>query len=137
MVIPRLVGQALKGQPLTVFGDGKQTRTFTYVKDVVDALMGLMESPKATGELYNVGGTEEISIEDLAKKIIAMTNSDSKIEYIPYEVAFGKDFEDMERRVPGIQKIKDCIGFEPKTDLDGILKNVIDYMSRSMAPSSG
>ncbi len=137
MVIPRLVGQALKGQPLTVFGDGKQTRTFTYVKDVVDALIGLMESPKATGELYNVGGTEEISIEDLAKKIIAMTNSDSKIEYIPYEVAFGKDFEDMERRVPGIQKIKDCIGFEPKTDLDGILKSVIAYMSRSMAPSSG
>ncbi len=137
MVIPRLVGQALKGQPLTVFGDGKQTRTFTYVKDVVDALIGLMESPKATGELYNVGGTEEISIEDLAKKIIAMTNSDSKIDYIPYEVAFEKDFEDMERRVPGIQKIKDCIGFEPKTDLDGILKNVIDYMSRSMAPSSG
>ena len=133
MVIPRLVGQALKGQPLTVFGDGKQTRTFTYVKDVVDALTGLMESPKATGELYNVGGTEEISIEDLAKKIIAMTNSDSKIEYIPYEVAFGKDFEDMERRVPGIQKIKDCIGFEPKTDLDGILKNVIAYLSRSMA----
>ncbi len=137
MVIPRLVGQALKGQPLTVFGDGKQTRTFTYVKDVVDALIGLMESPKATGELYNVGGTEEISIEDLAKKIIAMTNSDSKIEYIPYEVAFEKDFEDMERRVPGIQKIKDCIGFEPKTDLDGILKSVIAYMSRSMAPSSG
>lgn len=137
MVIPRLVGQALKGQPLTVFGDGKQTRTFTYVKDVVNALIGLMESPKATGELYNVGGTEEISIEDLAKKIIAMTNSDSKIEYIPYEVAFGKDFEDMERRVPGIQKIKDCIGFEPKTDLDGILKSVIAYMSRSMAPSSG
>ncbi len=77
MVIPRLVGQALKGQPLTVFGDGKQTRTFTYVKDVVDALIGLMESPKATGELYNVGGTEEISIEDLAKKIIAMTGSSS------------------------------------------------------------
>jgi UDP-glucose 4-epimerase len=136
MVIPRLVGQALEGQPLTVFGDGKQTRTFTYVKDVVGALMELMASPKATGELFNVGGTEEISIEDLAKKIIAMTNSDSKIEYIPYEVAFEKDFEDMERRVPGIQKIKDCIGFEPKTDLDGILKNVITYMSRSTASSS-
>ncbi len=136
MVIPRLVGQALKGQPLTVFGDGKQTRTFTYVKDVVGALMELMASPKATGELFNVGGTEDISIVDLAKKIIAMTNSDSKIEYIPYEVAFEKDFEDMERRVPGIQKIKDCIGFEPKTDLDGILKNVIAHMSRSTGSSS-
>ncbi|MBW1741150.1 MAG: GDP-mannose 4,6-dehydratase [Deltaproteobacteria bacterium] len=131
MVIPRFVGQALKGQPLTVYGDGKQTRTFTYVKDVVDALMGLMASPNATGEVFNVGGTEEISIEDVAKKIIAMTGSDSKIEYIPYEVAFEKDFEDMQRRVPSIQKIKDCIGFEPKTDLDGILKNVIDYMSRN------
>jgi UDP-glucose 4-epimerase len=125
MVIPRLVGQALNGQPLTVYGDGKQTRTFTYVKDVVDALMGLMASLKATGEVLNVGGTEEISIEDLAKRIIAMTGSDSKIEYIPYEVAFEKDFEDMQRRVPDIQKIKDYIGFEPKTDLDGILKSVI------------
>jgi UDP-glucose 4-epimerase len=131
MVIPRLVGQALKGQPLTVYGNGKQTRTFTYVKDVVDALMGLMESPKATGEVFNVGGTEEISIEDLAKKIIAMTESNSKIEYVPYEVAFAKDFEDMERRVPGIEKIKDCLGFEPKTDLGGILKNVIDYIKPS------
>lgn len=125
MVIPRLVGQALKGEPLTVYGDGKQTRTFTYVKDVVDALMGLMASPKATAEVFNVGGTEEISIEALAKKIIAMTGSDSNIVYIPYEVAFEKDFEDMQRRVPGIQKIKDYIGFEPKTDLDGILKSVI------------
>jgi UDP-glucose 4-epimerase len=125
MVIPRLVGQALNGQPLTVYGDGKQTRTFTYVKDVVDALMGLMASLKATGEVLNVGGTEEISIEDLAKRIIAMTGSDSRIEYIPYEVAFEKDFEDMQRRVPDIQKIKDYIGFEPKTDLDGILKSVI------------
>ncbi len=126
MVIPRLVGQALNGQPLTVYGDGKQTRTFTYVKDVVDALMGLMASLKATGEVFNVGGTKEISIEDVAKRIIAMTGSDSKIEYIPYEVAFEKDFEDMQRRVPDIQKIKDYIGFEPKTDLDGILKSVIN-----------
>ncbi|MCK4727539.1 MAG: GDP-mannose 4,6-dehydratase, partial [Desulfobacterales bacterium] len=125
MVIPRLVGQALKGEPLTVYGDGKQTRTFTYVKDVVDALMGLMASPKATAEVFNVGGTEEISIEALAKKIIAMTGSDSNIVYIPYEVAFEKDFEDMQRRVPGIHEIKDHIGFEPKTDLDGILKSVI------------
>jgi UDP-glucose 4-epimerase len=136
MVIPRLVGQALRGQPLTVHGNGKQTRTFTYVKDVVEALMGLMESPKAIGDVFNVGGTEEISIEDLAKKIIAMTKSSSEIEYVPYEVAFEKDFEDMERRVPGIEKIKACIGFEPKTDLNGILKNVIAYMSRNMAPSS-
>ena len=135
MVIPRLVGQALRGEPLTVYGEGKQTRTFTYVKDVVDALIGLMASPQATGEVFNVGGTEEISIEALAQKIIALVGSNSKIEYVPYEVAFEKDFEDMERRVPGIQKIKDCIDFEPRTDLDGILRNVIDYMSRSTTSS--
>jgi len=136
MVIPRFVGQALEDQSLTVYGDGKQTRTFTYVKDVLEALMGLMASPKATGELFNVGGTEEISIEDLAKKIIAMTGGGSKIEYIPYEVAFEKDFEDMQRRVPDIQKIKNCIGFEPKTDLDGTLQSVIDYMSHNLGSSS-
>ncbi|RLB92069.1 MAG: hypothetical protein DRH50_10280 [Deltaproteobacteria bacterium] len=79
--------------------------------------------------MFNVGGTEEISIESLARKIIAMTGSDSTIEYIPYDVAFAKDFEDMRRRVPSIQKIKDCIGFEPKTDLNGILENVIKFMS--------
>jgi len=129
MVIPRFVGQALEGKALTVYGDGKQTRTFTYVKDVVDALMGLMASPDATGQVFNVGGTEEISIDSLARKIIAMTGSDSTIEYIPYDVAFAKDFEDMRRRVPSIQKIKDCIGFEPKTDLNGILENVIKFMS--------
>ncbi|MBW2171060.1 MAG: GDP-mannose 4,6-dehydratase [Deltaproteobacteria bacterium] len=137
MVVPRLVGQALTGESLTIYGTGKQTRTFTYVKDVVDALMGLMESEKAMGEVFNIGGTEEISIEDLAKKIVAMTGSKSKIDYIPYEVAFEKDFEDMERRVPGIEKIKECISFEPKTDLDGILKNVIAYISGNAASSSG
>jgi UDP-glucose 4-epimerase len=136
MVVPRLVGQALKGEPLTIYGTGKQTRTFTYVKDVVDALMGLMESSEAMGEVFNIGGIEEISIEDLARKIIAKTGSHSKIDYIPYEVAFEKDFEDMERRVPGIQKIKDCIEFEPKTDLDGILENVIAYISGEAVPSS-
>jgi UDP-glucose 4-epimerase len=136
MVVPRLVGQALKGEPLTIYGTGKQTRTFTYVKDVVSALMGLMESPEAMGEVFNIGGTEEISIEDLAKKIIAKTGSHSEIDYIPYDVAFEKDFEDMERRVPGIEKIRQCIGFEPKTDLDGILENVIAYISGNTAPSS-
>jgi UDP-glucose 4-epimerase len=123
------VGQALRGEPLTVHGDGKQTRTFTYVKDVVEALMGLMAGPEATGKVFNVGGTEEISIEALAKKIIAMTGTKSKIQCVPYEVAFEKDFEDMRRRVPSIQKIKDCIGFEPKTDLDEMLRRVISAMS--------
>ncbi len=136
MVIPRLVGQALQQEPLTVFGDGQQTRTFTYVKDVVEALMGLMATDKATGEVFNIGGAEEISIEALAEKIIAITGVDGKIEYVPYEVAFEKDFEDILRRVPSIEKVNECIGFEPKTDLDGILRHVVDFMSRSMQSAS-
>lgn len=130
MVIPRFVDQALKNKPITVYGDGKQTRTFTYVKDVVQALMSLMENDDAVGEVFNVGGTEEISILDLAKKIINATGSKSAIELIPYEEAFEKDFEDMQRRVPSIEKIKNLIGFVPKTDLDTILKHVITYMKK-------
>lgn len=132
MVIPRFVTQALKNRPLTVYGDGTQTRTFTYVKDVVRALMGLMESDEATGEVFNIGGTEEISIVDLARKIIAMANSDSEIELIPYEKAYAKDFEDMQRRVPSIDKIGRCIGFSPKTDLDTILEQVIVHTKSEM-----
>lgn len=128
MVIPRFVGQALKNEPLSVYGDGKQSRTFTYVKDVVHALTALMESDNAVGEVLNIGGTEEITISDLAEKIIKMTGSKSTVDLIPYEKAFEKDFEDMQRRVPGIEKIKKLIGFKPETDLDTILKHVIKYM---------
>ncbi len=131
MVIPRFVEQALAGRPLTVYGDGRQTRTFTYVKDVVDALMGLADCPRAVGEVFNVGGTEETTIVDLARRIIDLTESPSTIELIPYEKAFGKDFEDMQRRVPSIEKIKALIGFEPASDLDGILRKVIATMRRS------
>ena len=127
MVIPRFVQQALAGEPLTVYGDGSQTRTFTYVKDVVCALMSLMASRETVGEVFNVGGTEEISILDLATRIIEKTGSTSKIELIPYEAAFEKDFEDMQRRVPGIEKIRRATGFTPETDLDTILDRVIDY----------
>ena len=128
MVIPRFVAQALKNEPLTVYGDGKQTRTFTYVKDVVEALMGLMNHDNAGGEVFNIGGTEEITISDLAQKIIRASGSKSSVELIPYEKAFEKDFEDMQRRVPSIEKIRQYIGFEPKTDLDTILERVIEGM---------
>lgn len=128
MVIPRFVSQALKGGPITVYGDGKQTRTFTYVKDVVDALIRLMEVPGAVGEVFNIGGNEEISIKELALKIKKMTSSDSEIRYIPYDEAFEKNFEDMRRRVPSLEKIRGLIGFEPKTDLDSILKSVIEWI---------
>ena len=130
MVIPSLVSQALKNIPLTVYGTGQQTRTFTYVKDVVEALMALMETDESVGEVFNIGGTEEITILDLAKKIIKLTKSSSAIDVIPYEKAFGEDFEDMQRRVPGIEKIRATTGFEPKADLDTILRNVITYMNR-------
>jgi len=131
MVIPRLVSQALENRPLTVYGDGSQSRTFTYVKDVVAALMALMDHENAAGEVFNVGGTEEITIAELAEKIIAQTKSASTIELIPYEVAYEKDFEDMQRRVPSIEKINRLIGFEPKTSLAEIIGSVTEYMKRN------
>jgi UDP-glucose 4-epimerase len=128
MVIPRFVSQALRNKPLSVYGDGTQTRTFTYVEDVVQALMGLIQADNAAGEVYNIGGTEEISMLDLAQKIITACGSSSEIELIPYEKAFGKDFEDMLRRVPSIDKINRLIGFEPRTSLDDIIERVIAYV---------
>ncbi len=125
MVIPRFAEQALTHEPLTVYGDGNQTRTFTYVKDVVKALIALMENEETPGEVFNIGGTEEITILELAQKIIRASGSASAIERIPYSEAFEKDFEDMQRRVPGIEKIKTAVGFEPETDLDTILERVI------------
>ncbi len=131
MVVPRFVGQALKNDSITVYGDGKQTRTFTYVLDVVQALMMLMENENAPGEVFNIGGIEEITIFDLAKRIIKKTGSKSKIKMIPYDKAFGKDFEDMQRRVPGIEKINKLVGFKPKTDIDTTLRHIIDYMKNN------
>jgi UDP-glucose 4-epimerase len=130
MVIPRLVGQALKNEPLTIYGDGQQTRTFTYVKDVVWAFMNLVENESAFGQVFNIGGTEEISILDLARRIISASGSSSDIQFIPYDQAFGKDFEDMQRRVPGIGKIRELIGFNPQTSLDAILAKVISYQRK-------
>jgi UDP-glucose 4-epimerase len=130
MVIPRFVQQALKGEPLTVYGDGTQTRTFTYVQDVVWALIHLVENTEAYGEVFNIGGTEEISMLDLAKRIVKATKSDSEIRLVPYDQAFGKDFEDMQRRVPGIEKIKKLVGYAPQTPLDAILAKVISFMQK-------
>ncbi len=133
MVIPRLVGQALKNEPLTVYGDGTQTRTFTYVKDVVWAFKRLVENEDAFGQVFNIGGIEEVSILELAKRIITGCDSSSQIELIPYDKAFGKDFEDMQRRVPGVEKIKALIGFNPQTQLDTILIKVINHLRKTMA----
>jgi len=130
MVIPSFVAQALKNEPITVFGDGTQTRTFTFVKDVVAALIKLMESDRAIGEVINVGGLEEISMLNLAQKIIDMTGSTSTIQLIPYAEAFGKDFEDMQRRVPSTEKLEQVTGFAPDKSLDFILSKVIEYIKR-------
>jgi UDP-glucose 4-epimerase len=131
MVIPTFVGQALDGEPLTVYGDGKQTRTFTSVDDVVEALMLLLDHPEAAGNVFNVGGTEEISMEALARRIIRATGSTSTIRFIPYEEAFPRDFEDMVRRVPDITRLRNLTGFVPATDLDTILSRVVEDMRRA------
>ncbi|MDP2960307.1 MAG: GDP-mannose 4,6-dehydratase, partial [candidate division Zixibacteria bacterium] len=119
--------QALLSHPITVYGDGKQSRSFTHVTDVVSALIGLSEHPKAVGEVFNVGNGREITIERLALLIKKMTNSKSKIVYIPYDKAFEKGFEDMIRRVPDITKINHLIGYKPRVNLEESLEKIIDY----------
>ena len=127
MVIPRFVGQALANEPLTVFGTGQQSRCFTYVRDAVDALIGLMDSPATSGQIYNIGNPEEITIEKLAQTIIARTGSRSTLTYVPYSEAYQEGFEDMARRVPDISKIEAAIGYRPKFRLEEILDRVIEY----------
>ena len=128
MVVPRFVGQALNNEPLTVYGDGTQTRTFTGVKDVVQVFMGMVENEESFGQVFNIGGTEEISMLDLAKKIIALSESKSEIVLIPYEEAYAADFEDMMRRVPSVEKVYRLLGFKPDDNLDSILKKIITSM---------
>jgi UDP-glucose 4-epimerase len=127
MVIPTFVRQALAGEPITVFGDGKQTRCFGYVGDVVTALLDLMDRPEAHGEVFNVGSTEEISMLDLAQRVKTLAKSDSPIQMIPYEDAYEAGFEDMPRRVPDTSKLRAMTGRSPETPLDTILQSVIDF----------
>ena len=126
MVLPRFVGQALRGQPITIYGNGMQTRCFCHVSDVVVGLVALSEHPEAFGKVFNLGGTEEISIRDLAKRIIELVGSDSQLEYVPYDDAYEEGFEDMERRVPNINLAKQLVGFESSIDLDKIIRSVIE-----------
>ena len=127
MVIPRFVTQALKGEALTVYGDGNQSRCFLHVKDAVDTLVKLMQNPRAQGEVFNVGSQQEITIKELAEKVIRLMGSKSKIVYIPYDQAYEEGFEDMQRRIPDISKIQNLIGYRPTINLEGILKSVIQY----------
>jgi UDP-glucose 4-epimerase len=126
MVIPNFVKQALLHHPITVFGDGSQSRCFTYVTDVVDALIKLADHPDAVGEVFNIGNGREISIMDLAQKIKTMAASTSDIVTVPYDQAYEAGFEDMPRRVPDISKLRGLIGFEPRVQLDEILAKVIE-----------
>ena len=126
MVIPRFVGQALRNEPITVFGDGNQTRCFCHVDDVVEGLVALSEHPEAFGKVFNLGGGEEVSIRDLAERVIELAGSQSNLEFIPYDTAYEAGFEDMERRVPNTTRAMQLVGFEPSASLDDIIRSVID-----------
>lgn len=135
MVIPRFVAYALKNEPIPVYGDGKQTRCFTYVDDTIEFIIRLSRIPEAEGQIYNVGNTREITIYELAQKIRAMVGSTSEINLVPYDQAFAEGFEDMLRRLPDITKVSRLTGYRPKYDLDSILEQVIAYV-REVGPDT-
>jgi len=127
MVIPRFVGQALRNEPITIYGEGTQTRNFTYVGDVVRGVIGLINEPRAVGGIFNIGGNEEISINELAARIKTITNSSSPFQHVPCDEAYTEGFEDMERRVPDISRIANLIGYKNTCSLDDILIKVVEY----------
>jgi UDP-glucose 4-epimerase len=130
MVLPRFVSQALAGEPITVYGTGEQSRCLTWVGDVVQAVVQLATHPQAVGEIFNIGGTEEISIRDLAFLVKDLTGSKSEVNFIPYEQAYEEGFEDMQRRVPSIEKIQNLIGYKPSLDVLGIVSRVIEHFQK-------
>jgi nucleoside-diphosphate-sugar epimerase len=133
MVIPNFVRQALKGEDITVYGDGSQSRCFSHVSDVVGALMRLIESQKAVGEVFNIGNDKEVTILDLAEKVKSLTGSNSRIVFVPYEHAYEEGFEDMLRRVPDLSKIHNLIDYQPTLGLNEILESVIEYQRSVLA----
>ena len=130
MVVPRFVTAALQGEPLQVYGSGEQIRCFCHVNDAVRALLLVMDSEKSVGEVFNVGNNQQISIMELAKKVIELTGSSSSIEKIEYEKAYPEGFEDMQRRVPDISKIKQVLGWTPEINLDQIIKDIAAFNSK-------
>lgn len=137
MVIPNLVRQALLEEPLQVFGDGHQTRCFTHVLDVVPVLLNLIVQGSSHGAVFNVGSQEEISIRALAERIIQLTGSGSQIRYVPYNVAYARGFEDMERRMPDLSRVQKTVGYEPKRKLDDILQDVIADVKLQLGLETG
>ena len=125
MVIPRFVSQAIRGEAITVYGDGSQTRCFCYVGDAVDGILKLVDHPEASGRAYNIGGTEEVSMEDLARRVVHAAASSSKIRYVSYDEAYEEGFEDMQRRVPDTTRARELVGFAPSVGLDEILGMVV------------
>tara|TARA_B100001123_G_scaffold440864_1_gene580864 strand:- start:3208 stop:4170 length:963 start_codon:yes stop_codon:yes gene_type:complete len=131
MVLPTFVKQALSNQPISVFGDGSQSRSFTYVADVVEALVKLVGEPQAVGHVFNIGSTQEVTIAKLAERVRKLAGSNSPIHYIPYDQAYEVGFEDMPRRVADITKIKELVGFKPQVNLDEIINKVVDHFRKS------
>ena len=129
MVVPRFVGAAIKNEPLSVYGSGDQVRCFCHVADAVSALLLVMDSEKAIGQVFNIGNNEQISILNLAKRVIQLTESTSVIKKISYELAYPEGFEDMQRRVPDLSKIKRVLGWEPKISLDQIIRDIADFQN--------
>ena len=136
MVLPRFVRQALMGEPITIYGDGEQSRCFADVADIIDATVQLASNPRAVGQVFNIGSTEEVTIRLLAEKVIAATGSQSKIVYVPYEEAYAPGFEDMRRRVPDLEKIHQLIGYKPRYTLDETLERVILYEREHLVKQS-
>ena len=132
MVVPRFVDMAIKNDPITIYGDGNQTRCFGHIYDVVEGLIKVAFSENTVGQVVNIGNNQEISILDLARKIIKATNSKSEIKFLNYEEVYGDSFEDMDRRVPNISLIKKLTGWEPKRDLDQIIQDVADFQRQSL-----
>lgn len=130
MVVPTFIRQAILGHPITVYGDGTQSRSFTHVSDAVGALIQLAQHPDAVGEVFNVGSVEEVTIDDLARLVKHMTRTNSEIRYIPYDEAYEEGFEDMPRRVPDLGKIERLLGYRPTRSLREIVQDVIDYFRR-------
>jgi UDP-glucose 4-epimerase len=125
--VPRFINQALRSEPITVYGDGRQTRCFTYVGDVVRSLIALSQCQTAWGEVFNIGREEETSIDDLAALVAELVGSSSEITHVPYEVAYQRGYEDMRRRVPDVSKLRRVIGYAPDTRLEESLRKIIDF----------
>jgi UDP-glucose 4-epimerase len=132
-VVPSLVKQALSGGPVTVYGTGEQSRCFGHVFDIVDGFVSILNHPATDGEIFNLGNTQEVTINELAAHIVEATGSDSKIVHVPYSQAYGPGFEDMHRRVPDITKAREWLGFSPKRKLDDIIADVVNHLRPQLA----